>query len=234
MGSVIFYGLCRTTPDLRPLLGLGADSSLTSAHILLLAAYGLTFCYVASAPLLVLHAGRFLIGNTLSSSGWRRKMRQVSLLLVPPLLATALMVYCSSASESFSLISAVATFTFLFVLITQLRVILLTLYRENDFFKFYENLASARQTGNSDLIESYRHLREHGNSIAIVLMEVILAGVLFAASKDATTIPRVFSDYLDVIGRYVVICTLWILPGACVLLLAVTLERQFADSQKKR
>lgn len=59
IGGVIFFFLCSTNPVLQQLI-FGANVHTLNAPILiLLGAYGLAFCYFASAPVLVLHTTRF-------------------------------------------------------------------------------------------------------------------------------------------------------------------------------
>ena len=60
---------------------------------------------------------------------------------------------------------------------------------------FYHELATARSRGKeekkkeiTEYVESYRHLREHGNAFLIILMECVLAGALFAADTDMNTV----------------------------------------------
>jgi len=87
VGAVIFFFLCNTNPALKPML-FGAEGGKIDGTILtLLAGYGLTYCYIASAPILVFHVGRFLLNITTGSkaSFWR-----VVLLFLPPLAATAI------------------------------------------------------------------------------------------------------------------------------------------------
>ena len=44
---------------------------------------------------------------------------------------------------------------------------------------FYDRLAQKRAK-NTEYVESYKHLREHGNSVSIVVFELLLAFVLWS------------------------------------------------------
>src|SRR5271157_846880 len=53
VGGIVCYVLCSSTPILSPLV----------THLEYLAAFGLVYCYIASAPILVFHAGRFRLNG---------------------------------------------------------------------------------------------------------------------------------------------------------------------------
>lgn len=81
-------------------------------------------------------------------------------------------------------------------------------------YTFYEKLARRRATDNSrdetsEYVESYRHLREHGNAFAIILVEGSLTLTLLSTR-----------DVYSFIGALVA----WILPCACIWPLGTWLE----------
>jgi len=50
--------------------------------------------------------------------------------------------------------------------------------------QFYRNLSLARIAADArDYVESYRHLREHGNAYSIIILEFILAPAVMAAKE---------------------------------------------------
>jgi hypothetical protein len=59
VGGLIVYFIFSTNNHLRALLLLPKDPpNFGGAHLASLAAYGLAFCYIASAPVPILHAAR--------------------------------------------------------------------------------------------------------------------------------------------------------------------------------
>lgn len=154
--------------------------------ILIIAASGLTFCYLASAPFLVLHASRFL-GETLKgrnkSDGYIFK---TTLLLFALFEIVIFFIFAPKYKQLIFLLLP----TFAMVYMTAIG--LWILIRANQFKEFYKNLAIARSLKNEwrqEYIESYRHLREHGNSYGIVLAEIIFGmGFLGAGSFGATAL----------------------------------------------
>jgi hypothetical protein len=80
--------------------------------------------------------------------------------------------------------------------------------------EFYRRLSRRRawsegQQEVAEYIESYRHLREHGNAFLIILMEVILAAALYAAN---TTV------------RFFLLVIIWIVPAAFIWTIGTWLE----------
>ena len=74
-----------------------------------------------------------------------------------------------------------------------------------------------------DLVETYRHQREHGNSGFIFLLELALAGLAYwiVANDD-------LSDPLKKLSAVGILFGLWAFPAALVHQLAQHLERSFS------
>lgn len=94
---------------------------------------------------------------------------------------------------------------------------------EGTVYSFYVKLSGARSHGlhdkdkkgnkDSEYVESYRHLREHGNAFAIIFFEVFLAVLLFWCGPcDCKFI--------------IIYLFLWIMMGAIVWIIATYLEFQ--------
>jgi len=96
VGAIVFYFLCLATPVLKPLLFEATATpgtvpgatplpsiKLDSVQLTLLAAYGLVYCYIASAPILVFHAGRFLLTLRAGGRVWAKRFL---LCLTPPIV----------------------------------------------------------------------------------------------------------------------------------------------------
>ena len=69
LGAIIVYVLTVSSDSaLSASLVPGVTKEISYPHLLLLAAYGLAYCYIASGPVLVLHATRSVFANRAQSS----------------------------------------------------------------------------------------------------------------------------------------------------------------------
>lgn len=228
VGGVVFFFLCNTNPALKPML-FGAEAGKIDGPLLtLLAGYGLAYCYIASAPILVFHAGRFLldIGQSSKTSLWR-----VLLIYLPPLAATVAFFFSRTSTGPtlyfFSFVFALATL----VLWPQYLAIFFTLFRTRELLQFYKKLTGKRDAAKGGLVDSYKHLREHGNSFSIVVLEIVLAIILFTAGNfDATVGAAVAAKKDAYVLPYIGIILLWILPAALVWLVGTLFEREFSGA----
>jgi hypothetical protein len=176
----------------------------------LLAALGFGFCYVASSPMLTLHSTRANLRLSMIRSRWGLVLAvivstAVAILwnLLPPLAATG-----SGVVIGFQLALVVVAVMNEFCTIES----------------FYRDLATARanavgepskgRSPGCEYVTSYRHLREHGNAVSIVVLEFVLAYVILRSNSQATAI---------------VVIGLWILPSTTAWFLGTVLERRFAS-----
>lgn len=228
VGGAVFFFLCNTNPALKPML-FGAESGKIDGPLLtLLAGYGLAYCYIASAPILVLHAGRFLLDLGQNS---KTSVKRSLLIFAPPLIATVVFfISCTSTGATlyfFSFVFALATL----VLWPQYLAIFFTLFRTKELLQFYKKLAGKRDAAKGGLVESYKHLREHGNSFSIVVLEIVLAIILFTAGNfDATVGGTIAATKDTYVLPYIGIILLWILPAALVWLVGTLFEREFSGA----
>lgn len=228
VGGVVFFFLCNTNPALKPML-FGAEVGKIDGPLLaLLAGYGLAYCYISSAPILVLHAGRFLFDI---SQGAKASWRRVLVLFVPPAIATLIFFFTRTSTGPtlyfFSFVFALAAL----VLWPQYLAIIFTLFRTKELLKFYEKLAGKRDSAKGGIVDSYKHLREHGNSFFIVTLEVVLAIILFTAGNfDAAVGAAASATKEPYVLPYIWIVLIWILPAALVWLVGTLIERQFCDA----
>ena len=228
VGGLVFFFLCNTNPALKPML-FGAEAGKIDGPLLtLLAGYGLAYCYIASAPILVFHAGRFLldVGQNSRTSIWR-----VLFTFAPPLVATIIFFFSRTSTGAtlyfFSSVFALAAL----VLWPQYVAILATLFQTKELLQFYRKLADKRAGQKGGLVESYKHLREHGNSFSIVVLEIVLAIILFTAGNfDATVGGKVIATKDTYVLPYISIILLWILPAALVWLVGTLFEREFSGA----
>jgi hypothetical protein len=157
-----------------------------SGYIAVLATVGLAFCYIASAPVLVLHALRGSLLKVRSNLNWKL----VSSLIVSVLVIGGAQIYAlwravqahpMQNGDFFSAVFILVLVSLIFV--GQLFLLKLSLFGGEDAsFLYYEELASKRAAASDtakEYIESYRHLREHGNAFLIALLELLLGAALF-------------------------------------------------------
>jgi len=186
--------------SLIPELGLTDPKKLA-----VFAAMGLAFCYVASAPILTLHAVR----------GAYRLDRAGYLAVLMVLLASPFAMSYIAAKFS----SSVAGWTALLVIVG-LQFILIAIATLNEFDstkKFYDRLVVARYNdwkSKKDYVDSYRHLREHGNALGIVLLELALGSILSTLKFRNDALAAVI---------------FWIIPGAWCWVIGNVLESHFAN-----
>lgn len=228
IGGVLFAALCRDTPALRTLFSLPKEGSVTGAELGLLAAYGLTYCYIASAPILVFHTARF--GFTCRSSIKRCSKAELCIL---GLLATIILATgCFSAAalgnkpdNEHGLLAISVCFAYIVLILLEGACIWLSLRNVQAMFDFYQKLAEKRELAQGEIVDSYRHLREHGNSFFIVTLELLLAVILYSIGK---TVPNHWQ-----LTVYMCVIAAWLAPAAFVWLVSTSLERQFLERYKK-
>lgn len=188
------------------------DSALALAvGVTALGTAGLAYCYIASAPVLVLHAFRGRLPPT--ARFWQRLSRTFAIFVL--LIGSTLLVLPPRAEPCCSVGLSVLPFAVIVVL----QAVFLLWPDVTTIRNFYHDLSLRRsRLGNSanpeieEYVESYRHLREHGNAFLIILMEFVLAGALCAA---------------DTLPRFLGVIVVWILPAAFCWPLGTWLELRF-------
>jgi len=104
----------------------------------------------------------------------------------------------------------------------------LSVARNRQFFEFYDQLAKRRDSTNGGIVDSYRRLREHGNSFFIVFLEIALAVVLFEALRLAPS--GVAGNARTVTTIWLTVLVIWIVPAVFVWLISTLFERRFRDA----
>jgi hypothetical protein len=175
----------------------------------LAAAIGFAFCYIASAPMLTLHTSRVHLSMVRVKAN---PPTYVAWLGTPTVIAIAGSLLIGR-SFSMSVVGALIG--------AQLGLVLLVLRQPATVGDFYRDLAKARAeaaregpNASREYITSYRHLREHGNAVAIVLLEALLACGLFAAPS-----PR-WAFWMVV---------LWLVPATLAWMVGTVLERRLVS-----
>jgi hypothetical protein len=200
---------------------LGFDTALDKvASAAVLAAAGFGYCYIASAPLLVLHSARWLFFG----KWWSATLSAVVL--------GGGLLYCGYRS---------GRWLFVAIMVVQTLALLVSLLGAGKLFDFYRDLAKARckaqksdsaststvSTG-SELMESYRDLREHGNACAIVLFELFL-GEIISARLAQVSIPDCSHEAAKVLAETIAV---WVTPSFLILYVAATIEHRFMESER--
>ncbi len=227
VGALTVFLLCTHTPGLSPLLLIEPGKSFAAEHILLLGAYGLTYCYIASAPILVFHSSRFML--TWSGREHISRSKIVAIFGTPLLGAALLHALVWSDNGLAFLVSFSATYLLLLAFLSQIYVAYRALLQSEKLFDFYRKLANKRAKEKTDIVDSYRHLREHGNSFAIVFLEVVLGVILFSIGDAQTSLSKFFGSNSGAAFGYISATLFWMTPAVFVWLIGTAFERRFAE-----
>lgn len=197
--------------------GLAAFGEFKDSTILgvsLIAAVGFAFCYIASAPILTLHATRAHLQLSVLKSHWGKQSFAILASIVISVCGASLMLPLLAASMV-GIIIGIQLFLLLSALFTNFSKI----------ESFYNSIASVRAkatpkkddppTENGEYITSYRHLREHGNAFSIVVLELVLAYSLYKL-HNTTCAP--------------VLVLLWVLPATSTWFIGTILETRLAGN----
>lgn len=213
VGAMIVYFLFSQNVNLKGMLFTPAEAKdFGIAHLTLLAVYGLTYCYIASAPILVLHAGRglFFKSKTNPRVFDGVLMRAIALFSIP---LAAVLIYGFSYSHGFGDVDAILALV-VYSLILGLQILVLVgifKLRWNEVISYFNEIVQKRaEHEESGYVESYKHLREHGNSFFIVFLQFLLAIPIyvFACKKG------IGSE--DSIRNLFLLVFIWVIPAACI------------------
>jgi len=238
-GVVIVNWLCSYGGDgLRSLLFLPTGGKpLDSTTLILLLLYGNLFCYIASYPALVFHATRVI---DFSESRWPASPFDGYILTV---VVIACVFFFQWVPPECRYWPAFVT-ALLVALIQLIRIGVVIFERFNvrghedpvtkSYFYAYI-LAHRRATPaerpkdetedkkwREEFVETYRHLREHGNSAFIFVLELALAALTYCVITKPGQSP---THQLGAIG---LLFGIWAIPSVFVHLLAQHLERRFS------
>lgn len=185
-------------------------------QLILLGIYGLAYCYVASAPGLVAHAVRrqLIFGGdeAPSQTTWFAGIKFAIFFTIAVILFPLCVFLCAgiAAARWPTLVAAL-----LFV-IWQILLIRNEYRQESELLTFYEQLHHARNNDPKISLDSYRHLREHGNAFFIVVLELMFFMVVVSTLKVFGLNPY-----------WPVFLVVWVVPGAMVYFLGHRIEALF-------
>ena len=188
--------------------GITDLASLDAGLLTVIGAMGFTYCYLASAPILVLHASRAVFfSNNSKVSFW--------MIGGGVLILGVMGGFLCWGNVEWKLIFSIAALAIVLVL----QIVPLTFSmrgRAAVSHEYYEKLSAARadeRPGRQEYKESYRHLREHGNAFFILVLEGVLGIVLLGLPN----------------AGFALICLLvWIAPAAAVWCHGTWLEVRYA------
>ncbi|AMO75612.1 hypothetical protein [Pseudomonas citronellolis] len=216
-GAAIVYLLLSQNESLKRLLFLPDDpKDFGMAHLTLLAIYGLTFCYISSAPILVLHAGRgLLFKNAINPTPYKGILsRMLAMLAIPIGIPLLLMTLKVIDSVGFGAICSYAC------ILCMQALIIINIFgsKWGKSLKYYQEIIKKRQIiDNAEYIESYRHMREHGNSFLIVIFQIFLSFPLYSICSSGWETPKQTVYILATIF-------FWITPAAFIWGYATRIE----------
>jgi hypothetical protein len=193
---------------------LGDSKETTFLGVGLVAALGFAFCYIASSPVLTLHATR----AHLCFSAITASPTKFALALLLPVIAAVLACW--------QFLPPFAAATTGFIIGIQSGLVLLAVFTKFKVIEdFYRKLAKVRAeampekdkppTPGIEYVTSYRHLREHGNAFTIVVLEGLLAYTLVRSPSWVCAS---------------IILTFWLLPAAATWLLGTVLESRLVSN----
>lgn len=209
-----------------------------TAHLVLWLLLGSLYCYLASYPALVFHATRVI--DFRNVNGQMAKFRYV--LLNPYALSVGFTIWEGSCAYFDHLKIALVGL----ILYAGAQVLRLFLIRKQGPFGFKDGFESSiayaylkklskrrsidttteednettTKSDAKDMVDSYRHLREHGNTALIVLLEIGLCPLIYLA--------LVGQNQLNQCATLTFVLILWILPSVLIHGTAQHLERRFS------
>lgn len=219
IGALLFNAVASNS-FLKPML-FGFDVDVKGSEFLylgLLGFYGLAFCYLASAPILVFHATRF-VHQSDSEKNTPKVLAALSFIF------SILLIYCLTSNSVYASVGS----ALLLLFCGQCVLIWKTLNSSQENYMFYKGLTKARNKAEPEFLLSYRHLREHGNSFLIILMEFFLAFLMYLSDKLLMGIQTPEIKILA-FGFMVV---LWISPASFCWFIGTRIEWKLYQSANK-
>jgi len=172
---------------------------------------GTAFCYVASAPILVLHALRYRFQFT-----WSKKSSLSRWLIF--IILFGFFYAAVWKLNSFTLLRGLMSLAAFFIVYSQIFMLASSIKAKNaHIFDFYRRLAKDRANQKIDrkeFVESYRHLREHGNAFLILVCESALGMALFFCTS---------------INELILTTFFWLIPTVPIWFVATYLESRLKN-----
>jgi hypothetical protein len=207
-----------------------AGLDVVTTLVVVLIALGFAFNYIASAPAFLIHLYRcFIVSADSTDRTWSSWGLLLFGLFFVFLLAGLLVVL----NERFAMYgAAIVVSAFILAVVLAIAPFVVLGVEAKSIKDFYHSLSKGRADASAELkqpaknkkmkaraarreyIESYRHLREHGNAYSIVILNILLVCVL----SVATTIQQA-----------ALIIVFWTLPAALGWYVGTLLENDIRD-----
>lgn len=197
-----------------PMLKLTNGKDFNTASLTGWLLFGTLYCYIASYPVLVFHAIRIRLSLC--------NIVIIGLFILGPLILTCLV----------SKIYEINIFGMVIIFIAEIGFLCFQSYHlyktaKCKGYTYMEYLARVKN-GERDvnyikeITNSYKHLREHGNTALIILLEISLASLLYFSLLFERE--KEFMDFSIVS----IILIIWVFPAALVYFYGHLLERKFS------
>jgi hypothetical protein len=167
---------------------------------------GFAFCYISSAPILVLHTCRAYFKD--EKGGLNTKSKCIAKIIY-------LFIFISLSISLFQVYFCWLPWFLFFTIVIFQSILIIYSFSNQRVYDFYDSLTKSRkreknkENSRDNYIESYKHLREHGNAFSILITEFSLGFILIN---------------LESINQIITVLSLWILPAMYVWLIGTSLE----------
>ena len=204
--------------------------------LILLLLYGNLFCYVASFPILSFHATRVL---EFKNTTWPKSHLWNGYIATAVMSVIVLLISLCFHNKMPYWGAFLPAIFFSCIQVARIWMVRKSVYgyasalaKRRSLQKETETEALTRRFFNDkgrsmqwreDLVETYRHQREHGNSGFIFLLELVLAGLTYCIVANGE-----LSDPLKKLSAVGILFGFWAFPAALVHMLAQHLERRFS------
>ncbi|WP_314925491.1 hypothetical protein [Aeromonas piscicola] len=220
-GAIIVFFLFSQNIALKPLLFIpNYGNNFGISHLILLGIYGLAYCYISSAPILVLHAARALLFKEKRTNKTSKSCTVIILITLTGVAAILIYMVCDERIETYALFAALL---YLFIISMQFYALIKIKSNWTDIINYYNVVTKARGC-NAEYVESYRHIREHANSFMIIIFQLALAIPIHAFTYN-------LHDVESIIKNIYFIFLLWVIPPACIWIFGQGLEYQLIKSK---
>jgi len=230
-----------------PMLKLTNDKDFNTASLTGWLLFGTLYCYIASYPVLVFHAIRVNLFNKISLC---KCIITLIISIIICIIISCIFGYIYNMSCKFY--SLIFTLEIGFS-IFQGYFLYKVSKKGRRGYAYMERLAKAKNVETSNVVEtpsiivisniaeapntvinsgyikditdSYKHLREHGNTALIILLEILLAFILYFSLRFERE-----NEFMD-FSIVSIILIIWVFPAALVYFYGHLLERKFSRFQ---
>ena len=208
-----------------PMLKLTNGKDFNTASLTVWLLLGTLYCYIASYPILVLHAVRVYLLNKKNISP---KLFVLFILLC--MICFVLYLKIFFLIPVFVIIFSCFQYYFLYRVVEGERgyAYMKHLAKAKNGLIPNTEINTKRKAGYiKDITDSYKHLREHGNTALIILLEILLAFLLYVSLRYERE-----NGYMD-FSIVSIILIIWIIPAAGIYFYGHLLERKFSGFENE-